>query len=67
MLSSNQLEKRLQVAGLCLILGLVIEALCLFSAKPIAFVIFASVGGLFLFAGLVIFLLSLVSSPPAHE
>ncbi len=50
MLSANPLEKRRQVAGICVVLGLVIEALCLIWASPIAFVIFVAVGGLLMFA-----------------
>jgi hypothetical protein len=61
--SANPLEKRLQISGTLLILGLLIEALCLLAAKPIAFVIFVAVGGLLLFAGVVLFLFSLVSAP----
>jgi hypothetical protein len=49
------------VAGIILIAGLLIEALCLLWARPISFVIFVAVGGLFLFAGVVVFLFSLVS------
>ena len=61
------LNKRLQIAGSFLIVGLLIEALCLLSSKPIAFVIFVSVGGLLLFAGVALYLFSLVSTPGAHE
>ncbi len=61
MLSANPLEKRRQVAGICVVLGLVIEALCLIWASPIAFVIFVAVGGLLMFAGIVLYLYSLVS------
>ena len=56
----NPIEKRLRIAGGLLMIGLLIEAVCLLWAKPIAFVVFVVVGGLFLFAGLVIYLLSLV-------
>jgi hypothetical protein len=59
---ANSIEKRIQVAGIILIAGLLIEALCLLWARPISFVIFVAVGGLFLFAGVVVFLFSLVSS-----
>jgi hypothetical protein len=62
MLSANPIEKRIQIAGLFMIVGLLIEALCLFWAVPIAFVIFASVGGLLIFIGLSVFLYSLVST-----
>jgi hypothetical protein len=61
--SANLLERRLQIAGTFLIIGLVIEALCLLSARPIAFVIFVVVGGLLLFAGVAVYLFSLVSMP----
>jgi hypothetical protein len=61
MLSSNPLEKRLQFAGIFLIAGLLVEALCLFWAIPIAFVVFAMLGGFLMFIGLAIYLYSLAS------
>jgi hypothetical protein len=61
--SANPLEKRLQLAGTFLIIGLLIEALCLLAARPIAFVLFVAVGGLLLFAGVAVYLFSLVSKP----
>jgi hypothetical protein len=63
MSSVNSMEQRLQIAGVLLIIGLVIEAVCLLWARPISFVILVAVGGLFLFAGVVVFLFSLVSRP----
>ena len=63
MLSANFLERRLQIAGMFLIVGLLIEGGCLLSAKPIAFVIFVALGVLLLFCGVVVFLFSLVSHP----
>jgi hypothetical protein len=62
MLSADPMEKRLQIAGIFLITGLLVEALCLVWALPITFVIFAMVGGLLMFIGLAIFLFSLVST-----
>jgi hypothetical protein len=59
--SVNQLEKRRQIAGVFIVLGLVIEALCLIWSTPIAFVIFVAIGGLLMFVGIVLFLYSLVS------
>jgi hypothetical protein len=50
------MERRIQVAGIILIAGLLIEALCLLWARPISFVILVAVGGLFLFAGVVVFM-----------
>ena len=67
MSSANSMEKRLQIAGVLLIIGLVIEAVCLLWARPISFVIFVALGGLFLFAGVLIFLFSLVSIPRADD
>jgi hypothetical protein len=61
MLSPNALEKRLQIAGLLVILGLLVEASCLFCARPLAFVLFVSVGVTLLGAGLLLYLYSLVS------
>lgn len=63
MLSANPLEKRLQLAGTLLILGLLIEGGCLLWAKPISFVIFVAFGGLLLFCGVALFLISLVAAP----
>lgn len=64
--TANALEKRLRLAGVLLIAGLLVEAVCLLSGRPIAFVIFVCAGGLFLSAGVVIYLLALVSSGDRH-
>jgi hypothetical protein len=61
MLSQNPLERRLQFSGILLILGLLVEAVCLFWTQPIAFVLFIGVGGLFLGLGILLYLFSLVS------
>jgi len=61
MLSVNQFEKRRQVAGVFIVLGLVIEALCLLWSTPIAFVTFVAIGGLLMFVGIALYLYSLVS------
>jgi hypothetical protein len=55
---------RLRLAGISLMIGLLIEAACLLSARPIAFVLFVAIGGIFVFAGVAIFLFSLVA--PGH-
>jgi hypothetical protein len=67
MLSANPLDKRRQLAGVCLALGLVVEALCLIWATPIAFVIFVAFGGLLMFVGIVLYLSSLVVPVTPHE
>jgi hypothetical protein len=55
------LEKRLQIAGVLLMLGLMIEAVCLLWARPVAFIVTVCVGGLFCGIGAVVYLYSLVS------
>ena len=67
MLSANPLDKRRQLAGVCIALGLVVEALCLIWATPIAFVIFVALGGLLMFVGIVLYLSSLVVPVIPHE
>ncbi len=67
MLSANALERRLQVAGVFLILGLLVEALCLVWKGPLAFLVFLGLGGILLFAGIVVYLFSLVSVPPQQD
>jgi hypothetical protein len=59
----NPMAWRLQITGTLLIVGLLIEAICLFSEKPIAFVLFVAIGGVFLFAGVTVYLFSIVSTP----
>jgi hypothetical protein len=60
---ADPLKKRLQMSGILLIIGLLIEAACLFSPRPIAFVFFVAVGGLLMFAGMALYLFSLVETP----
>lgn len=57
----NPLKKRLRISGLFLILGLLVEALCLAWRGPLAFLVFLGVSGGMLFAGIAIYLFSLVS------
>lgn len=59
-LSENPLERRLQAAGILLILGLLTELVCLFWARPLSFLAFISVGGALLFLGILVYLLSLL-------
>lgn len=58
---TEHLHGKLQVSGILIILGLLIEAVCLLWSRPIAFVILASVGGLLIGVGVLFFLYSLVS------
>jgi hypothetical protein len=65
MLSTNSLERKLQISGIILIFGLVVEALCLIGRGPIAFMMFTGLGGLLFLAGIAYYLLALVRSGSA--
>jgi hypothetical protein len=62
--STDRLERRLQISGVLLILGLLTEAICLFWARPLSFLALIGIGGAFLFLGVVVYLLSLVATKP---
>jgi hypothetical protein len=55
------LEKRLRLAGLLLIVGLLFEGICLLWARPLAFILLVGVGGLLCAGGIAVYLYSLVS------
>jgi len=65
--ATNHVERRLQLAGTLLILGLLTEAVCLLWARPLSFLTFISIGGAFLFLGVVVYLLSLLPSESRPE
>ena len=67
MLSANPVEKRRQLAGICIVLGLVIEELCLIWSTPIAFVLFVTISGFLMFVGIALYLYSLVFNLEAAE
>lgn len=60
----NQVDiaRKLQVAGVLIVLGLVVELLTLAWNNPISFIVFLGIGGLLMFAGIVLYLWSLVSA-----
>lgn len=62
--SGKPLERRLQLSGVLVTIGLLTEAICLFWARPLSFLALISIGGAFLFSGLLMYLLSLVSVKP---
>jgi len=62
MLGATRLERRLQLSGILLILGLLVEAACLLARGPIAFLVFVGLGGLLFAAGMLLYLYSLVST-----
>ena len=65
MLSTNAMERRLQLSGIILTLGLVVQALCLvLGSGAIGFMIFACLGGLLVMVGIIVFLVSLIAARP---
>ena len=66
MLSGNTLERRLQLSGIVLILGLLVEAVALLGRGPLAFIVFVGLGGLLLSVGTIGYLLSLVGPGTAR-
>ena len=61
----NGIEKRLRLAGLLLIVGLLVEAICLQWARPLAFILLVVVGGALCAVGIAVYLYSLVSAEEA--
>lgn len=55
------ISKKLRLAGIFIILGLIVEGLSLLWNHPLSFLAFLCIGGIFLLLGIVIYLLALVS------
>jgi hypothetical protein len=62
MLSTSPFDRKLQLSGILLILGLVVEALSLLGHGPIAFIVFAGLGGSLFVIGILLYLYALVSA-----
>ena len=62
MLSTSPLERKLQLSGIILILGLAVESLCLLGHGPIAFMLFVGLGGVLFAVGIFLYLYSLVGA-----
>ncbi|HWY41892.1 MAG TPA: hypothetical protein VNX66_00240, partial [Candidatus Sulfotelmatobacter sp.] len=62
MLSTNAFDRKLQISGVILIVGLLVESLCLLSGSPIGFILFVGVGGLLIALGILYYLYSLAST-----
>jgi hypothetical protein len=58
---SDKMERRLEVSGTLILMGLLVEAICLLWPRPIAFVVFVLLGGLLVGVGVLLFLYSLVT------
>jgi hypothetical protein len=59
---TDPLDRKLRLSGIILILGLLVEALCLLGHGPIAFILFVCLGGLLFAVGVLLYLYSLVSA-----
>jgi len=65
----TKIEKRIRVAGILLIAGLLVEFVTLHWSHPTAFLFFLLLGGALMALGIAIYLFSLVSAenkPPAE-
>ena len=58
----DSMSRRLRISGIFVIIGLLVEALCLVWSKPIAFVVLVCIGGALIGMGILFFLYSLVSA-----
>jgi polyferredoxin len=54
------ITKRVRIAGVLILLGLIVESLSLMWNHPLSFIAFLAVGGLLLAAGVVVYLLMLL-------
>ncbi|MFN0109404.1 MAG: hypothetical protein ACKVZH_11175 [Blastocatellia bacterium] len=57
----TKIEKRIRLAGLLLIAGLLVELITLRWSHPTAFLVFLLIGGTLMAVGILIFLYTLVS------
>lgn len=55
------ISKKLRIAGILIILGLVVECFSLLWNHPLSFLAFLCIGGFFLVVGVLVYLLALVS------
>jgi hypothetical protein len=62
MRSGDSMNRRLRISGILVIIGLLVEALCLVWSRPIAFVVLVCLGGALIGVGVLLFLYSLVSA-----
>jgi hypothetical protein len=62
MLSTNAFDRKLQISGIVLVVGLIVEGLCLLSGSPIGFILFVGIGGLLIAIGVLYYLYSLAST-----
>jgi hypothetical protein len=66
-MQNRPVERRIRVAAVLILIGLLIEAATLRILHPISFIVFAGAGVLFLGAGIVVFLLALLREGEAQH
>jgi hypothetical protein len=66
-ISEMGVERALRLSGIFLILGLSVEIVSLLWERPLAFLLFAGVGGTLTFLGIVIYLYSLLPTNHATK
>ena len=60
------MERKLRQSGIILMLGLIVQALCLILGRgALGFMVFACLGGLLVMVGIIVFLVSLVAAQPS--
>lgn len=62
MSAGDSVSRRLRISGIFVIMGLLVEALCLVWSKPVAFVVLVCIGGVLIGIGVLFFLYSLVNA-----
>ena len=60
-------SKKLRIAGVLIVVGLLVEGLSLGWNHPLSFIAFLGIGGLLMFLGIAIYLIALVSPQRSQE
>lgn len=66
MLATRLIERRLQISGILLLLGMLVEACCLAWKGPLAFLLFTGLSSMLFFSGMGFYLHMLVSAGSPH-
>jgi hypothetical protein len=61
------ISRKLKIAGVLLLAGLLVTIASLIWKAPLAFLLFAGIGGLLIVAGIVVYLFSIVASGEALD
>jgi hypothetical protein len=64
---TTRLGKRLRLAGMLMMAGLLVEAVCLLWARPLAFIVLVGAGGLLCAAGVLVYLYSISAGEAKQE